>query len=302
MSKLKEFKINGKIGTPGQKDKLTFLSLVYQIQNGVKRNYSESDICDAVIKSISPELPLRAYLEGKYNLDLRILSKILRSHFKELDATALFTLLGSTCQKHNESAQEFVMRLMSLRQKVLFVSKEDSYQYDHRLVQKPFVHALLTGLKNDNLRSELRAVLKDEVISDEDILEKLSLAVIEENAHLEKFCSLKISLNVNSVTAEEKSTNKPDNEKPKKDNPLLTEIKTLQAQVSQLTALKDDVDFLKQTINHESKPSRKYRPRDKCSFCTDADQKCEHFFLCGSTEHFRAGCKRKSFKSLKKNK
>ena len=117
----------------------------------------------------------------------------------------------------------------------------------------------------------------------------------------------------------------------KKDNPLLTEIKNLQAQVSQLTALKDDVHFLKQTINHESKPSRKYRPRDKCSFCTDADQNCEHCFLflqflqfcpngqtvsavdssaswvnvsrcefkssycflCGSTEHFRAGCERK---------
>ena len=105
---------------------------------------------------------------------------------------------------------------MSLRQKVLFVSKEDSYQYDQRLVKKRFVHPLLTCLKNQNLHSELRAVLKDEDISDEVILEKLSLAVIEENAHLEKFSSSRKSLNVNSVTAEEKSTNKPDNEKPKK--------------------------------------------------------------------------------------
>ena len=31
--KLKEFKINGKIHTPGQKDKVTFASLSYQIQN-----------------------------------------------------------------------------------------------------------------------------------------------------------------------------------------------------------------------------------------------------------------------------
>ena len=77
-------------------------------------------------------------------------SVFLRSHFKELDATALFTLLGSTCQKHNESAQEFVIRLMSLRQKVLFISKEDSYQYDQRLVQKRFVHALLTAIKEIN--------------------------------------------------------------------------------------------------------------------------------------------------------
>ena len=31
--KLSEFETNGKIGTPGQKEKLSFMSLIYQIQN-----------------------------------------------------------------------------------------------------------------------------------------------------------------------------------------------------------------------------------------------------------------------------
>ena len=118
-----EKKKKKKIGTAGKKDKLTFLSFVYQIQNGVKRNYSESDICDAVIKSISSELPLRAYLEGKYHLDLKILSKILRSHFK--DATALFNLLGSTCQRICTRICNPLNEFKA--DKVLFVSKEDSY-------------------------------------------------------------------------------------------------------------------------------------------------------------------------------
>ena len=66
----KEFKINGKIGTSVEKGKLTFSSLVFQIQNGKKKNYSEVKISDAVVRSIAPDLSLRTYLEGKSNLTL----------------------------------------------------------------------------------------------------------------------------------------------------------------------------------------------------------------------------------------
>ena len=38
--KLKDFKINGKIHTPGQKDKVTFESLSYQIQNAKTKGYT----------------------------------------------------------------------------------------------------------------------------------------------------------------------------------------------------------------------------------------------------------------------
>ena len=55
------------------------MSLVDQIQIEPTKNVSESDICDAVIKNISPELTLRSYLEGKPdrdNLSLSIVSFI----------------------------------------------------------------------------------------------------------------------------------------------------------------------------------------------------------------------------------
>ena len=120
--KFKEFKINGKIGKPGQKDRLTFSSLIFQIFNGQKKGYSDSEICDAVVKSIDPDLALRTYLEGKEDLTLKSLSKILRTHFKEANATTLFNELSNAKQLPSESAQEFVVRIMSLRQKILFVS------------------------------------------------------------------------------------------------------------------------------------------------------------------------------------
>ena len=102
--KFKEYKINGKIGTLGQKDRLIFSRLIFQINNGLKNGYSEHEICDAVIKSMAPDLALRTYLEGKDNLNLKTLSRTLRSHFKEPNATSLFTELSNSKQLPSESA------------------------------------------------------------------------------------------------------------------------------------------------------------------------------------------------------
>ena len=108
------------------KDRLTFSSLVFQIQNGKKKGYSETEICDAVVKSIVPDLSLRTYLEGKSDLTLVSMSKMLRSHFGEPNATTTsFTKLRNAKQTQDESAQEFVIRLMALCQNILFVSNED---------------------------------------------------------------------------------------------------------------------------------------------------------------------------------
>ena len=127
--KFKEYKINSKIATPEQKDRLTFSSLIFQINNGLKKGYSEHKVCDAVTKSIAPDLTRRTYLEWKDHLNLKTLSRIHRSHFKEPNATSLFTELSNSKQLPSESAQEFVVRLMSLRQKILFISKEGNYRY-----------------------------------------------------------------------------------------------------------------------------------------------------------------------------
>ena len=59
---VRECKISGQIGEPGQKDKSTYVSLIHQIDKGLERGYSDKDICDAVIKAISPHSSLRNYV------------------------------------------------------------------------------------------------------------------------------------------------------------------------------------------------------------------------------------------------
>ena len=87
----KELKFTGQIGSPKDTSKLSFSSLAQQIENANMKNYSDQEICEATIKAISPGLNLRSYLEGKTDLTLPQLRRILRAHFSERDATELYT-------------------------------------------------------------------------------------------------------------------------------------------------------------------------------------------------------------------
>ena len=43
----REYKVSGKLGEPGQTDKLTFVSLTHRIDSGIKRGYKEAEIVDS---------------------------------------------------------------------------------------------------------------------------------------------------------------------------------------------------------------------------------------------------------------
>ena len=65
----RDFKIMGVIGGEEQKDRLSFVSLIRQIDAGRKKGYKGREIIDAVIRAISPSLKLRSYLETKKYTD-----------------------------------------------------------------------------------------------------------------------------------------------------------------------------------------------------------------------------------------
>ena len=61
ISRIRELKINGTIGKPNQKGKLTYSSLMSQIKNAIRRKFEDSDICAAVRAQASHE-HLKNYL------------------------------------------------------------------------------------------------------------------------------------------------------------------------------------------------------------------------------------------------
>ena len=119
------YKISGQIGEAGQTDKLTtFVSLTHQIDSGLKREYQESEIVDAVIRAISPHSSLRSYVEALGDLTLPKLRKILRVHYREKSASELYQQLATIFQQPKETAQQFLLRALDTRNKVGFASKE----------------------------------------------------------------------------------------------------------------------------------------------------------------------------------
>ena len=138
----RDFKIFGVIGGGKPKDSLSFVSLPRQMAAGSNSGYKENEIVEAVIRAVSPSLKLRSYLEMINDLTIVRLKQILRAHFKEQSGTKLYQELTSLCQREGESAQEFLMRAMNLREQVIFASQTEgsSVKYDKCLVQSRFVH------------------------------------------------------------------------------------------------------------------------------------------------------------------
>ena len=106
-------------------DKLTFASLARQIEEGIHRGYAMDDIINAVIWSITYGLPLREFLEGRTDLTLPRLRSFLRNNLNEKDALSSYQELSSTVQRAKETPQDFMIRLMNMRQCTFFTSQED---------------------------------------------------------------------------------------------------------------------------------------------------------------------------------
>ena len=143
----REYKLSGQIGEPGQTEKLTFVSLMHQIDSGLKRGYKESEIVDAVIRAISPHSSLGSYVETLNDLSLAKLRRILRVLYREKAASEVYQQLATVCQQSNESPQQFLLRALDLRNKVNFASQESDCEFNYglSLIQKTFVKSFETG-------------------------------------------------------------------------------------------------------------------------------------------------------------
>ena len=253
VARWKELKINGQIGSPGQKDKLTYTSLSFQIANARQRGFEDPEICAAVIKAISPGEYLRTYLEMCGNLTLDALIPILRTHFKEKDATLVYSELSNGTQNPSETENDFCLRMMSLRQKVLLMSNEEGGQYTEELVQGQFQKSLATGFRREAIRQQLRNILKTP-IDDIHLLKEISDVVMNETEHDSK---VKPKTSVNNVKTDTKEKNKGDGAK--NTNPIVSEITKLTSQVSQLSGrhagLQGEMEKLKQELQSTMVPN-----------------------------------------------
>ena len=139
----RELKLDGVIS--GGRDSLSYISLTRQLEAAQRRGYPEQEIMDAVIAAVSPELHLKGLLEAS-SLNLEDMKKIILQYFNEPSPAELFTKLTQGTQETCESAADFVVRMMDLRQRIKHSSH--GVQYPESLIDQTFRHNVLTGLRD----------------------------------------------------------------------------------------------------------------------------------------------------------
>ena len=294
----REFKIQGMVGDPGQKDKLGYQSLISQIEGGLKKQYSENEVINAVVRAVQPGLQLRSYLESIQDLTLPKLRKILRFHYHEKSATELYQILANITQEPKEDPQSFLIRALTVRQKIMFASKESgsNITYDETSVQGLFLHALETGLIDETIRAKMRPSLKNPNMVDEDLIEAMNQAMSAETERLNKFgvSSKARQANISSL---ELATD--DNKQRKAEGRVLAALKAVQ---SEMATMQTEMKTLRETVSKVQEPasgreSKVQVPSDQvkrgCQKCQEKGitNACDHCFICGGSNHIARYCR-----------
>jgi len=293
----REFKISGTIGGDSTKDKLSFVGLIRQIDSGLMKGYQEREIVDAVVRAISSGSKLKSYLEITTNITLPKLRQILRAHYQEKSVSELYQELTSLVQGPKESPSDFLLRALSLRERVIFTSQaEDTgIRYEPSLVRSLFTHAVETGLRDEIVRNKLRPVLHKTEITDEELMESLNKIVSVESERQLKLGTRNAKQSpAASVTVIEGHTSVTEDNAKSKQAKKAQQSFNLQAT---LEAVQAELAELRMKVNsptgpHNNSTSGNRRRKFLCKTCEERNaDRCEHCFKCGSKDHLARGCK-----------
>ena len=296
----RDFKIQGIIGEPGQKDKLGYQPLISQIEAGLRKKYTELEIVNAVVRAVQPGLLLRGYLESISNLTLPTLRKIIRFHFHERSATELYQTLANITQEPKEDPQSFLIRALTIRQKIIFASKEadSNITYDESSVQGLFLHALETGLIDETIRAKMRPTIKTPGVADEKLIEAMNMAMSAETERINKF-NFSGRTKPARVSVLEMVSDKVKDKK--EDGRVLAALKSVQSEMATMQAemktLRGEVTKAHESTNdaRANKPKSSGGSKRGCADCQEKGlcDTCDHCFLCGGSNHLARHCKLK---------
>ena len=144
------------------------------------------------------------------------------------------------CQKPKESVQQFLLRIMDARNKVVFDSKEadTDFNYGSQLIQNTFLKALETGIRDEYLTTSLRPILRKDGVSDEELMRSINELASQKTERENKLgLTERLSAKNAKVSSVEgakgkKGTSPEASEK----QDLLAEIKGIKSELSSLKA------------------------------------------------------------------
>lgn len=306
----REFKIHSGQISDSDSD-VSYGTLSKQIDEGIAENFTENEIIRAVLRIIRPGT-FKDMLLTKHELTVAELKRFLRTHLKDKSSSELFQELSNAKQLDREGPQQFMYRLMGLKQRVLFSSQQNSsgFQYDKKLVQGVFLHSLYQGIseKYAYVRRDLKALVCNSSVTDDLILEAMTKSVheeVERQTRIGPAPKTKV-VSVNAThQGEREQTNQPAAEVK---NTVLQTQAEVQAQRTAINELTAHVSALAKTLEkaftpavkvleaaptisaNPVQPPKSAQPR-KCQSCTTQGlDRCHHCFKCGQEGHRAVGC------------
>lgn len=297
----REFKVHG--GQVGDiASDISYHGLCKQIEEGLKVKHTEGEIIQGVLRIIKPG-QFKDMLISKDDLTLIELKSLLRSHLSEKSGSELFQELLSTKQHDHETPQQFLYRMIGLKQKVMFASRQDNMDvaYETRTIQNVFLRTIHQGLlpKYSDIRNELKPLLSDYSVSDEALIRQVNKVSSEESERQRRLgystrqkvthahtAQLEPAKDTEMTDCKSKSKNKVIEE-------LAAKVETLTKVVESLTASQAREPTC-QCAHPKQKP-RQTAKQYGCPKCIESGAtSCTHCFICGETGHRAVGCLKRS--------
>ncbi|XP_054598006.2 uncharacterized protein [Nothobranchius furzeri] len=179
----KEFKIHG--GQIGDSvTDISYNNISKQIDEGLKEQYTQSEVIRAVLRIIKPG-HFKDVLISKDEMSINELKSFLRLHMGEKGTTELFQELITAKQLEHETPQQFLHRMVGLKQWLILASKQKDTEiiYEAETVQNVFLHTVYQGLseKHEDIRRELKPLLSEKSVSDDALLRQVIRTTGEES-------------------------------------------------------------------------------------------------------------------------
>lgn len=306
----REFKIHGGQISDTISD-INYSSICKQVDEGLREKHTEGEVIRGVLRAIKPG-NFKDMLTNKEDMTVTELKSFLQSHLGEKSSTELFQDLMCAKQHEHETPQQFLYRMIGLKQKIMFASKQTNsvVKCDAFTAQCVFLNTIYQGIgeKHEDVRRELKLLLADPTVSDEALLKQVIKTTTEENERkrrLGRSSNRKVTQVHSTLTGPEETTGGEERAKPKnKDNAfqrLSAQVEALTQAMNTLTQRTTPTQSSDQVHPHPPRyGSDKPRPEKQTSRpygCTQCIARghpdCNHCFACGEEGHRAVGCLRK---------
>ena len=214
----------------------------------------------------------------------------MRIHYCKKIASELYQQLTTMCQKPKESVQQFLLRIMDARNKVIFASKEadTDFSYGSELVQNTFLKALETGIRDEYLTTSLRPILRKDSVSDEELMQSISELASQKTERENKLGQSERlfarNAKVSAIEGEKGKTAKVTPQEASENQTLLAEIR----------GIKSELNSLKTKVEEQSKGSSNPQTGFQwgCANCRKENNgnTCKHCFICCQSGHIASNC------------